>query len=281
MAEIGVVHLVRAQNGLPPFRRFLKSYAKYRPAVKHELLIIYKGFNSQDEAREYRDCLQSFDHRDFFVSDLGYDLRAYALAVRHFHNPCLCFLNSFSVLLDEGWLDKMVALATRPGIGLVGATGSWESMYSNLLSATGTERAQGGVSPKFLPHFLRRQINRFFFYPFPNHHIRTNAFMLSREIMLKVWPINILTKKSSYLFENGKQNLTQRVLKLGLKVMVAGKDGQGYEMQDWARSNTFRQARQENLLVADNQTRQYADTDSTTRKYLSQLTWGDQANWGA
>ena len=121
-------------------------------------------------------------------------------------------------------------------------------------------------------------LNRFFFHPYPNHHIRTTAFMLSRETMLNVWPSSILTKKSAYLFENGKHSLTRRVMQMGLKVLVTGRDGQAYEMNSWHASNTFRQSRQENLLVADNQTLQYERADYEQRTQLARLSWGDKAN---
>ncbi len=259
-------------------KNFLESYRQSRNATKHDLLIIFKGFNDRAETREYRERLKPFDYKDFFVSDLGYDLRAYALAARHFDYSHLCFLNSFSVLLADGWLDKMSALAMRPEVGLVGATGSYESMHSNLLLGWIREPKEGGFFATRLGKLFRVGLNRFFFNPFPNYHIRTNAFMLSREVMLKVWPQQILTKKSAYLFENGKHSLTQRILRLNLKVLVVGKDGRGYEKEEWSRSNTFRQSNQENLLIADNQTRQYAGADYETRQYLARLTWGDQAN---
>lgn len=42
-------------------------------------------------------------------------------------------------------------------------------------------------------------------------------------------------------------------------MIVVGKDGEGYDKKEWRKSRTFRQSEQENLLVADNQTRDYQE----------------------
>lgn len=270
MAEIGVAHLVRARNGVEPFRRFLDSYARFPGGVDHDLLIIYKGFKHPVETREYHELLKPFQHQDLFVSDFGFDLRAYSLAARHFKNTRLCFLNSFTVIQGEVWLRKLDSLAVQPGVGLVGATGSCESMLTNLVHAP----AKGN----FLLRSLKTRINSVLFKPFPNHHIRTTGFIISRSVMLDVWPRYIVTKQQAYMFENGRNGLSQRILRRNLKMLVAGRDGRGYEMEEWAASNTFRQSSQQNLLLADNQTRQFDQADAATRLKLSRMSWGEQAN---
>ncbi len=90
--------------------------------------------------------------------------------------------------------------------------------------------------------------------PFPNPHIRTNAFMIERQVFLDVLPDSIETKNDSYLFESGPDGLTQRILQRGLQIVVVGADGRVYGMEEWAESDTFRLGGQRNLLVKDNQT---------------------------
>ena len=210
------------------------------------------------------------------MSDRGVDLHAYSAAARHFDHAYLCFLNSYSTPLEEGWLEKMFALVRQPQVGVVGCSGSWESMYTNYLNAGSPDHPLPFYQR--LVRMLRLQINRRMFLAFPNYHIRTNAFMLARPLMLEVWPRSIVNKTTAYMLENGQNGFTPRVLRRGLKPLVVGRDGRGYEKEDWARSNTFRQSNQENLLVADNQTRNYAAADFDTRKHLSRLAWGDAAN---
>ncbi len=278
MAEIGVVHLVRARNGLKPFKDFLRSYAEHPSGVEHDLIVVFKGFRGKALPAEYQQAVSGVRHRTLFARDFGFDLRAYGLAARSFPCRYFCFLNSFSVLLDAKWLEKLTRAVAQPGVGLVGATGSWESMYSNLLVAKPRDPAASPLARLWQP--LRIQSCKWFFEPFPNCHLRTNAFMISRELMLRVWPRWVLTKRGAYLFESGRRSLTQRIHALRLKALVVGRDGQAYASEDWARSRTFRQGNQENLLVADNQTREYACADTDTRQSLSRLAWGEQADPG-
>jgi vancomycin permeability regulator SanA len=53
-----------------------------------------------------------------------------------------------------------------------------------------------------------------------------------------------------------------------------GRDGRVFEIENWGTSNIFRQGKQENLLVADNQTRQYDRAEDGEKKYLTEVAWG-------
>lgn len=275
MADLCVVHLVRAANGVEPFRRFGHAYAQRPAGVAHDLVCVFKGFTGAEAPAEYREAAGALQFQTLFMRDWGFDLKAYGLAAREFPHPYFCFLNSFSEPRAEGWLAKLSEPVRQPGVGIVGATGSWESMYSNLLRPEAR-----GPAPKLaarLWHPLRVALCRHFFAPFPNWHLRTNAFVISRELMLRLWPAARLAKRGAYLFENGKHSLTRQVLGLNLDVLIAGRSGDVYTKEAWARSRTFRQANQENLLVMDNQTRLYAQAGFAERQRLSQLAWGPEA----
>ena len=79
------------------------------------------------------------------------------------------------------------------------------------------------------------------------------------------------------MFEGGKDSLTSQVLRRGLKALVVGKDGRAYEPDEWHLSETLWQGEQRNLLVADNQTRDYATGSTRQRTFLSRFAWGDKA----
>ena len=275
MNQIGVIHLARAQNGLKPFEDFLRSYRQHSAGVAHDLVVIFKGFGSKEAAAPWEKAASDIPHKTIFISDLGFDLRAYRLAAEQVENPFVYFLNSFSEILSDGWLEKTFVLIQRDGVGIVGATGSWESMYSN--ATRDFERIAHIAFGRRLSGLARVKACQICFNAFPNYHVRTNAFMMSRDVMLKLWPRYIFTKRSAYLFENGKNGLTNRILKLGLHALVVGKDGVGYDKESWVRSNTFRKLDQQNLLVADNQTRLYQNADEQNRIRLSALAWGERA----
>jgi hypothetical protein len=116
------------------------------------------------------------------------------------------------------------------------------------------------------------------FEPFPTFHIRTNAFLISRESIRKMRPCNILTKWDAYKFESGKSSLTSRVLATGREVLVVGRDGRGYARDRWHESNTFWQRDQANLMVADNQTNDYLYGSAKKRDFLSHFAWCEKAD---
>ena len=94
-------------------------------------------------------------------------------------------------------------------------------------------------------------------------------------LRLKTW--DMPRKEDAYRFESGKESMTNQVLRMGLKVLVVGRDGRGYEQEEWALSETAFQGEQRNLLVADNHTRQYTDANASLRAFLSRLAWGREA----
>jgi len=274
--SIAVVHLVRARNGIEPFRRFLESYQANSAGIDHDLLIVFKGFRGSITA-SYRTLLKRVAHREWHVGDTGFDITPYFKAAREFEYDYFCFLNSYSILLARNWLSKLYLQSSREGVGLVGATGSWESHYSTLSGIAGAQ----GVSSSSVRRLAKCAVNpilmkyyKSYFDPFPNYHIRTNAFMVRREILLAIRPPSLFFKIDAHRFESGKKSLTKQILAMNLKVVVAGNDGAGYEKEDWNRANTFRQLDQGNLLVADNQTMQYHRLSTEEKRIYSTQTWG-------
>jgi hypothetical protein len=290
MKTICVVHLVRAQNGINPFRRFLDSYSVNLGGVEHDLLLVFKGFGLSQNFAEYRELLSLFRYTILEVSDEGFDITAYFAAVRHYSEQYsyFCFLNSYSVILDNDWLRKLYEQISKPSVGLVGASGSWQSLnpWGGLFqrrkmrsrftindSTLGKKfgfwvRAGNGIVS-----FWRLFSFPIFFPVFPNYHLRTNSFMISSELMLMLDQTTIKTKIDACRFESGKNGLTRQVLAMGKEVLVIGKDGLAYKLKQWNSSNTFWQGEQENLLVADNQTNFYQNACLEQRKYMSFNAW--------
>lgn len=276
MSEICVAHLVRAQNGLATFQRFIESYRAYPPGTSHTLLLILKGFDERRDLRDYESLLDGIPYESFFVEDQGFDIRPYLSAARNFKHRYFCFLNSFSVILDEGWLLKMYQHIQSPGVGVVAATGSYESLYDHLMRSWPQERPWSFWLKIMLRHpadFRRALSNRAHFPPFPDYHVRTNAFMIAREIMLRLKIGEIRSKDEAHRFESGRRGMTRQILAMNLKPLVVGRDGRAYEMENWYESVAFRSGDQHNLLVADNQTRYYDNADPEVKKALAEWTW--------
>lgn len=274
MNEVTVVYLAREKSGKAAFDRYLASYRKYSSGMDHELVVVLKGFSSAEIKADWLKQAADLQPRVLEMSDYGFDLRAYGICAQQCSTPYLLFFNSFSELLAEDWLAKFYAALRNPGVGLAGATGSWESMYTN---ACADSLVSSRAVPQRLWHPFRLLLCKACFLPFPNPHLRTNAFLISREVMDRIWPGLILFKRSAYLFENGRRNMLQRVTQAGLRTVVVDKHGKSHLPEAWPESLTFRQQQQQNLLVADNQTRLYAAASPQVRRELSLKAWGSRA----
>lgn len=286
MPDICVVHLVRGKNGLSPFKKFLDSYVENPAGIEHDLLIVFKGLKSKRNVSEYLELLAGIPCKFLFISDFGYDIRAYFLAMKAFDYKYYFFLNSFSEILHRDWLVMMYRVISQSEVGLAGATGSYESHYSNVIEKNGPKAFVSLLGLKVkVPGLIRfvhgitlRKIEQFIyrlrFDPFPNCHIRTNAFMISSDVMRGIKVPAIITKMDAHRFECGKSSLTKQVLKMGKKTVVVGKDGVGYDIDSWFTSRTFKSGSQENLLISDNQTRYFELSDGRQKEILTLRAWG-------
>jgi len=273
MPDICVVHLVRKKNGTEPFRIFLESYLNHQAGIEHTLLIIYKGFSGKSDVAAYENLFEGVPHTCLFLTDIGFDLRPYFIAARKSESKYLCYLNSFSVILDDKWLLKLYTHIKKPGVGLVGATGSWGSIGPGPVTTQKTLPTW----KKILRPLGWRLVARYFkiyFSHFPNPHIRTNGFMISNDNMRNILHGFIFAKMHVFRLESGKNSITNQIKKMGLNVIVVGKDGLGFEENEWHASNTFWTSTQSNLLIADNQTKRFEAADSETRSFLERFTWG-------
>lgn len=299
MPGIAVVHLVRQSNGLEPFERFLASYRAHPAGVDHELVLLFKGFGRRRDTAAYDRLLAGLPHRRLFLADYGFDLRPYFVAVRRLEHGVLFFCNSFTRFLHDGWLHVMHRALETPGVGLVGATGSWQS----FTRANRARTAEASALPfadrmrRQWAHVMsdpspRLRLQRFgawvlgalglwdparYFPPFPNEHVRTNGFLARRDTLLRIRFGPLLFKLSAFMVESGRRSLTRQVRAMGLRPVLVGRDGRVYEMQEWDRSDTFRQSRQENLLIADNQTDAYERASAAERAALAGHAWGELA----
>ncbi len=261
--------------------------------AEHDLLILFKGFDFAQARTEYQQLLAPFQHISMDMPDEGVDITAYMAAVKTYvsNYRYFCFLNSYSLIQDTGWLRKLYTHISDTAVGLVGASGSWVSHRTNVLahlqnpaaylrSKKNNIAADNVVSAKkgariasLLEFVLHMPTYLTAFDPWPNYFIRTNGFMVSGELLLTLGLPKVKTKLDAYRFESGKEGLTRKILGLGKAVKVVGKDGKAYDKEAWDRSNTLFQSEQENLLIADNRTNEYQFGTAERRLYLSAKAW--------
>jgi hypothetical protein len=278
MSSLLVAHLVRREEGLVAFTRFLASYRRHPAGREHGLVLLCKGFaaGSVAEWAPYQEHLGELAYLRVTVPEEGFDLGAYRAFLPTAAGCTVLFLNSHAEVLVDGWLD-LLARHSGPG-RLVGATGSWNSHRRDRFTE---------VPPWHRPRrpFLSR-VRRASLafrdawqdevtYPvFPNPHIRTNAFLLPPDLhyVVTAWPVP-RDKAACYALESGNAGLSRTVIGAGGALIVAGADGQAHTPGAWPRAGIFLSGRQQHLLIADNHTRAYAAADVASRRLLGWYTW--------
>jgi hypothetical protein len=251
-----VVHLVWAPLGVQTAEGFASAYRERAAGTAHRLVVVLNGFRGRGDRRlaPVESAFESLDHEPILLSRAVPDLVAYRQAAEQIDASELCFLNSYSRPLADGWLAALASVLSGPDVGLVGSGGSRESAYSAA------------------PIWLR--LRRRDFPPFPNPHLRTNGFMLARELLLDFeWP-RLSSKAAAWALESGRRSISRQVWERGLEVLVVGRDGVAYPPDRWRESATFRSGDQRNLLIADNRTQQYEQAAPALRRRLEQMAWG-------
>jgi hypothetical protein len=251
-SPIAVCYLARgADTGAhESFARFISSYRRFEPGAEHRLYVIFKGFAGERELADARRLFEGLDHAPFFLGDESFDIGAYIEWANQVSEAAICPVNTASEILSHDWLGKLAANFTLRDVGLVGATASYESQME-------TDVAH---------------------YPaFPNIHIRSNAFMIDRQVFCDFTRgLVVRDKVDAHRFESSRNSFTRHVLSRGERVLLVGRNGRGYSPEFWPRSDTFRQGRQDNLLVADNQTRVFASLPWAEKRDVVLRTWGDR-----
>ena len=130
--RVALAYLARHAEGVAPLRRFLESYTCHPPGIEHELVVVYKGYPQASALDAARAVFASLPHRGIEVEDAGYDIGAYLTAAARLDHDYLCFVNTFAEVAADGWLGHLYRNAAAPGVGIAGATGSYESLFSSL-----------------------------------------------------------------------------------------------------------------------------------------------------
>jgi hypothetical protein len=250
-----LVHLAWAPLGVTPLERFLTAYLQHPVGVEHRFLVVMNGFTDEGSLGAHRSLMADVPHTEVVLKRSELDLGAYHAALEASDEDVIAFTNSYSEPLVDRWLALLDAHLRQPAVGMVGATGSYESALT--------------AAPRPL-----KPVRALAFPSFPNPHLRTNAFALERALAERLhWP-RPRGKGGALRLESGRRGLTRQISDEGLAVLVVGRDGRAYEPARWPDSHTFRSGDQENLLVADNRTHQYARADEAERRRLAAMAWG-------
>jgi hypothetical protein len=276
--NVSVIHLIWLPYGIALFEQFIASYIQFESGVEHELVLLFNGVNEKEAIQPYLSVIDKYNIPYSTLVHLGacQDLDAYFWAAGQLHSSYVIFLNSYVEFLAAGWLRCFMQHAAHD-VGLLGATGSWQSYYRSALDGNWKwERHKAFFENcKKYRKFLKAIFwwSRFF-YDFPNPHLRSNAFLIKRELFLSLKHKPLKNKFMAYVLESGKKSLTNQVLRKGLKVLLIDRSGNAYLQEQWRESDVFWRGSQVNLLIADNQTGLYNKADKENKRKMTQSAWG-------
>jgi hypothetical protein len=297
-------------------REFLQSYRRHPAGIEHELVVLLNGVSSELR-RTLLAELDGIDHSLLTLEEPVQDLLAYRQAAERLEHRRVCFMNSYSVILAPDWLAKLSCALDQPTVGLAGATGSWASLRSWAMNTLFLPNPYRGVTPERREAFAQfselgqelegrkpspssvsepgrlspvervlsvlqllrstsEQLLRF--ESFPAVHLRTNGFIVERSVFAALRIGRMRSKMDAYSLESGRGSFTRQIRGMGLRPLLVDRDGVLYDADRWPQSRTLWQGDQERLLIADNQTRIYADGGLERRRLLSALAWGAQAD---
>lgn len=267
MPDVALFYLARTAEGPEPICRFLRSLREFAFGIPYRFIIINKGDNDSivGDALKQNGPIENPDVVK--VPDIGLDVDTYWRIGRKYQADYSVFLNTFSEPLVRNWGALMMSHAAANH--LLGATGNWESFAGRTLCL----KQQGATNLGLLRRLVAHNLSGLWWPRFPNPAIRTNAFVVPRTLLNSAKPASG-TKRSAYRFESGRGGLSHRFRMQGGRLLVIGRDGRAYAETEWPKSKTFRSRDQENLLVSDNRTREYANASPERRLELVTISWG-------
>jgi len=268
--SVALVYLMRGRDGgNESASGFFHSYRAHPAGCAHELIVAAKGWEGVPGLDDARRAARALSARLIELPDDGYDFGAYFRIARQLDETWLCFLNTHSRIVADDWLAKLRAAADGSGVGAAGATGSWGTLTPSWDGPGATWRGRA-IWPLRFARTIRR------FPRFPNPHLRSNAVLLRRELLVAFaeYARHPARKSDAHYLESGRGGLSVFLRSQGLRPVVVGADGRSFDCAEWIASSTYRVPGQANLLVADNQTSTYAAADRRMRRILEFSAWG-------
>ena len=123
--SISVVYLSYIPYGKNYLERFVESYKKYKSGLPHELIILFNGFNSENEGDQFIQLIkESGIICQIIFTNEKLDITSYFDVATKLKCEYILFLNTYSVLLADNWCKIYHESIVKPYIGVVGSTGA-------------------------------------------------------------------------------------------------------------------------------------------------------------
>ena len=202
---------------------FFNDYINKQSGKNHDLLIVFND-------SYYPSCVSktinelwnlsginpptSLVYKYTVYSNEGKDIGSYIQATKEFCNyyDYIVYISTSTSIKVDYWLKYMIdPFLVDSTIAMVGTHGSYEI----------------------------------------NKHIRTNCFAISKKIFDSICSYNIKQDEDRYNFEHRENNIYQKVVSLGYKVVIVIKEGKIITESEWPNYCGFRIEDQSDLIVHD------------------------------
>ncbi len=273
MVSLSVVYLFWEKSSFESFKNFINSYSLQ--SVNYQVEIYFKGDSQSFEDHKNYLSLNKINHSIHFIESEGLDIHSYFNIANISKTKYILFFNSNSILLYKNVLQNYISVLENLGenAGIIGATASRGNILNTFLISIIFYIFNFDLK-KLFESFLGTLIYYKNFSITKTFSIRTNAFIVNREVFLS-YPNHIYkTKKKCYEFESGINSITNFFLEKKFAVKFIDKNCQIFDKENCKLSNVFWKQNQENLLVSDNQTRLYNDASLKEKQFYSKIAWG-------
>lgn len=276
--SISLIYLCRGKDGgLSAADRFIDNYSKYDPGCKHNLVIVFKGWDEalDKDKQKLKIRFQALKSEIVELDDDGYDWGAYMRVSHLIQTDFICFLNSFSRPLSTLWLENIYQCIKIKDVGMCGASGAYKAWRFSL--------------PFFEFRFMtlimyplriiRRLINHlllFGYYPSKYcPHLRSNGFAVERKTFLDF--INStdipVSKRDCYKLESGLTSYSNYIIQQNKRLVLVDRSGNYYDIKDWINSKTYCCPGQPELCIADNNTDSYNKQNIANKRQTEFDVW--------
>ena len=226
-----VCYLYTSFDPIQKINEFARNYKKYRPGLKHKLIICFKLLNSK-EIKKAKKSLNGIKYEEFIdpCKDNDWDFGSYKRVAKKNYDKDILFLNSHSYPVCHNWVKKLFYYKKKNTV--IATNASYESILDSIK-----------LKKKF--HKIFRFLFRKYkfskdFQNFPNPHMGTNSFLVNSKYFydyIKNKRIN--NKYDTLKIESGKKSLTNYFKKKKLSIFVVNSDGKKFSEKNWKFSETY------------------------------------------
>jgi hypothetical protein len=263
-----------------------KNLLALEPNYRYKIYIIFKGWEEKKHINPkyfFSNIKKKISFFDF--SDDGFDLGTYFKVLKYVDEEYIYFFNSTSRIIDDNFFKFSINAMLDKKLGLLGWAGSFGTLRPSIKKIFFKLKINININKNFMnaiknllidiiafPYHLYLYKN---FPKFPNPHVRSNAFLIKKDLYEEFSKISKYseTKIESCELESGKNGLTKFVQKKGYDVKVINSKNKIFDIRECDKSETWRTGDKQHVLVADNGTLSYEKMPISRKLFKEYSAW--------